>query len=170
MKKLIAVIASTLLASTSFAGEATFESVQQEFRQKAISLLSEEDVSTKDFQARLAGLAKETFGAHPNLLRKEAVKRFKKLPSFPAAKLDTYVEHKSVELPSLPPAETEWILLMSGWDPAKVANWGAQIILSRQLGAEGFGRRAVLPYRRLSGRIKWICRHRRPGRTRRRDG
>jgi hypothetical protein len=77
MRNTIAVIAAVLVTSATFADESTFESVQTEFQQKALSLLSEEDVSGTDFSNRIVKLADETFGAHPDLMRKEAEKRFK---------------------------------------------------------------------------------------------
>lgn len=51
MKKFIAIIATVLMTSAVFTGETetTFESVQQEFQQKAISLLSAENVAQTKF-------------------------------------------------------------------------------------------------------------------------
>lgn len=80
MKIHIAIIATMLIASASFAGELTFESVQNEFQQKALSLLSKEDASVTDLQTQIAKFADETFGAHPDLMRKEAEHRFAALP------------------------------------------------------------------------------------------
>ncbi|NQU24436.1 MAG: hypothetical protein HQ567_24405 [Candidatus Nealsonbacteria bacterium] len=75
MKKPIAIIAAVLVTSASFAGEATFESVQKEFQQKVLSLRSDEDATFMDLQTKIAKFADETFGAHPDLMRKEAEKR-----------------------------------------------------------------------------------------------
>ncbi len=144
MKIRIAIIAATLIASASFAGKPTFESVQKEFQQKALSLLSKEETSVNDLQAKIAEFADETFGAHPDLMRKEAERQFKGLPQFPAKNLTSYVEHKSWDQFPLPPLESGWVWLMFGWDPEKLADSAKKTILARQLGPEGFGRLALL--------------------------
>jgi len=138
------ILTAALLTSVSLAGEATFESVQDEFKQKALSLLSEEDASGTDFSAEIGKLANETFGAHPDLMRKEAEKRFKNLPQFPASSLTGHVEHKSWNQFPLPPVETGWVWLFYGWDPERLADMAKKTILSRQLTAEEHGRRALL--------------------------
>ena len=139
-----AIIMATLITTASFAGEPTFESVQNEFQQKALSLLAEEDASVTDLQTKIAKFADETFGAHPDLMRKEAERRFKSLPQFPSNDLTAYVEHKSWDQFPLPPLETGWVWLMFGWDPEKLADSAKKTILSRQLGPEGYGRLALL--------------------------
>ena len=144
MKIHTAIIAAMLIASVSLAGKPTFESVQQEFQEKALSLLSEEDSSFSDLQTKIAKFADETFGANPDLMRKEAERRFKGLSQFPTKNLTSYAEHKSWDQFPLPPLESGWIWLMFGWDPEKLADTAKQTILSRQLGAEGYGRLALL--------------------------
>jgi hypothetical protein len=144
MKIHTAIIAAMLIASASFAGKPTFESVQQEFQEKALSLLSEEDSSFSDLQTKIAKFADETFGANPDLMRKEAERRFKGLSQFPTKNLTSYTEHKSWDQFPVPPLESGWIWLMFGWAPEKLAATAKQTILSRQLGAEGYGRLALL--------------------------
>jgi hypothetical protein len=144
MKIHTATIAAMLIASVSFAGKPTFESVQKEFQEKALSLLSEEDSSFSDLQTKIAKFADETFGAHPDLMRKEAERRFKGLSQFPAKNLASYVEHKSWDQFPLPPLESGWVWLLFGWDPEKLADSAKKTILSRQLGPEGYGRLALL--------------------------
>ncbi len=144
MKIHIAIIAAALVTSVAFAGDLTFEAVQKEFQQKALSLLSEKDASATDLQAKIAKFADETFGAHPDLMRKEAEQRFKSLPQFPTTNLAAYAEHKSWDQFPLPPLETGWVWLMFGWDPEKLADSAKKTILSRQLGPEGYGRLALL--------------------------
>jgi hypothetical protein len=139
-----AIIMTTLVTTASFAGEPTFDSVQNEFQQKALSLLAEEDASVTDLQTKIAKFADETFGAHPDLMRKETERRFKSLPQFPAKDLTAYVEHKSWDQFPLPPLESGWVWLMFGWDPEKLADSAKKTILSRQLGPEGYGRIALL--------------------------
>ena len=95
MKIHIALLATALVTSAAFAGKPTFESVQKEFQEKALSLLSEEDASVTDLQTKIAKFADETFGAHPDLMKQEAEQRFRSLPQFPAKNLSAYVEHKS---------------------------------------------------------------------------
>jgi Na+-translocating ferredoxin:NAD+ oxidoreductase RnfG subunit len=114
MKKFIAIIAAFLAASTSFADEATFESVQQEFQQKVLSLVSEENASFTDLETKIAKFADETFGAHPDLMRKEAEKRFKSLPQFPDTGLTAYREHKLWDQIPVPPLEIGLLWLIYG--------------------------------------------------------
>lgn len=144
MKIKFAIITAVLVATSSFAGEPTFESVQDEFQQKVLSLLAEEDASVADLQTKIAKFADETFGAHPDLMRKEAERRFKSLPQFPAKGLIAYVEHKTWDQCPLPPIESGWGWLVLGWNPEKLAASTKNIILSRQLGPEGYGRLALL--------------------------
>jgi hypothetical protein len=144
MKLHIAIIATMLIASASLAGNPTFEFVQKQFQEKALSLLSEEDASVTDLQAKIAKFADETFGAHPNLMRKEAEQRFKSLPQYSTKDLIAYVEHKSWDQCPLPPLESGWVWLMFGWDPEKLADSAKKTILSSQLGPEGYGRLALL--------------------------
>jgi len=144
MKIHVAIIAAMLITSAIFAGEPTFESVQKEFQAKALSLLAEEDASVNDLQTKIAKFADETFGAHPDLMSKEAERRFKSLPQFATTDLKSYVEHKSWDQFPLPPLESGWMWLMFGWDPEKLADSAKKTILSRQLGPEGFGRLALL--------------------------
>jgi hypothetical protein len=144
MKIHIALLATALVTSAAFAGKPTFESVQKEFQEKALSLLSEEDASVTDLQTKIAKFADETFGAHPDLMKQEAEQRFRSLPQFPAKNLSAYVEHKSWDQFPLPPLESGWVWLMFGWDPDKLADSAKKTILSRQLGPEGYGRLALL--------------------------
>ncbi len=144
MKKPIVIVAAILVSSACFAGESTFESVQGEFRQKVISLLSEKEISTTDLQSKIVGFANETFGAHPDLMRKEGEKRFEALPQFQAADIASYVEHQSWDKFPLPPGETGWAWLMFGWDPAKLADLAKKTVLSRQLTPQEYGRLAFL--------------------------
>jgi hypothetical protein len=146
MKKSIVLTALVLMTSVSSAAkkEITFESVRREFRQKVLSLVSAEDVSAMDLRTKIGKFAKETFGAHPGLVRNEAEKRFKALPQFRAVKLDSYTEHKSWNKLTLPGRENGWFLLLAGWDPEKLAGWGKAMVLSRHLGPEAYGRRALL--------------------------
>ena len=146
MKNSIALMATVLMTSACLAGQSklTFESVQQEFRQKVLSLLADEDASVADLQGKIAKFAVETFGAHPDLMRNETEKRFKALPQFPAAKLTSYVEHKSWDQFPLIPVETGWPWLMFGWNPEKLADWMKKTILAHQLGPQGYGRLAFL--------------------------
>ena len=129
------------MTSAVFTGETetTFESIQQEFQQKAISLLTAENVSSKDLQKKIVDFANETFGAHPDLMRKEAEKRFKALPQFPVANLNSYVEHKSWDQFQRLPLETVWIWFMYGLAPEKLADMAKKTTLSRQLGPERYG-------------------------------
>jgi hypothetical protein len=131
--------------SASLTGQPTFESVQKEFQQKAISLLSAQDVSVNDLQAKIAKFANETLGAHPELMRKETERRFAALSQYPATNLTAYIDHNSLnEFPS-PPMEDGWMWLMFGWDPEKLAGSAKQAILARQLGPEErYGRLALL--------------------------
>jgi hypothetical protein len=137
-------MAVVLATSASFAGQATFESVQKEFQQKVLSLLSEKNAPRTDLHARIATFANETYGAHSDLMRKEAERRFRALPQFPAANLAAYVEHKSWEQFPLPPVESGWVWLTFGWDPEKLADAAKKTILSRQLGIEAYGRLALI--------------------------
>ena len=72
MKRTIVAIAVILTATSSFAADVTFESIQKEFQQKAISLLSDQDASADQLHSKLAKFADDTFGAHPDVMRKEA--------------------------------------------------------------------------------------------------
>ena len=121
MKKTIAIIGASIVSSASFAGEVTFESVQKEFQKKALSLVSQDNTSVADLQTKIAKFANETFGAHPDLMRREAERRFNSLVQFPATNLTAYVEHKSWDQFPLPPLESGWGWLMFGWDPEKPA-------------------------------------------------
>ena len=144
MDKLVAIIAMILMASASFAAGPTFDSVQNEFQQKAVLLLSPEDVSDADFNIKIAKLAKETFGAHPDVMRKEVERRFKSLPQFHEMNLNAYVEHKSWDLRPLPPIETGLVWLLYGCDPEKLADWAKKTFRSRQLSVQEHGRLALL--------------------------
>jgi hypothetical protein len=133
-----------LVASASLAADATFESIHKEFQHKAISLLSDTNTSVADLQTRIAKFASETFGAHPDIMREEAERRFKTLPQFTNTHLTGYVEYKTSDEFPLPPPETGWVWLMFGWDPEKLADSAKKTILSRQVGVEGYGRLALL--------------------------
>jgi hypothetical protein len=146
MKIIIAFIASVLAASAALADEPTFESVQDEFRQYAISLLSEsERTSPTELAANIAKIseiANATFGSHSNLMKKEASSRFKRLPVFPASRLAEFVEHKSSKRFPLLPSEAGLVWATSGWEPERLADIAKQSILSRTLVPDQFGRRA----------------------------
>ncbi len=144
MKKTILFIAAVLVSPASFAAEPTFTTVQNDFRQQALSLLSEKDLSNKDFTSQIAKFADETFGAHPDLMRQETEKRFKGLPQLPAGKLVGYAEHKSADLHPFPAPEIGWLWLLYGCDPEKLANWTKKLFLSRQLVAEQVGRHTLI--------------------------
>jgi hypothetical protein len=144
MKKTIVIIASVIAASASFAGKPTFESVQTEFQQKVLSLVADKDTPMNDLQSKLAELSNETFGAHPDLMRKVTEKRFKDLPIFPAADLASYVEHESLDQFPLLSNETGCLWAMFGWDPEKLATSTKVMILARKLGPERYGRLALL--------------------------
>ena len=144
MKTPIVIIAATLAASAALAAETTFDSIQDEFRQKVISLLSEEDISVTDLQNKIADIASATFGSHPDLMKKKAANRYKSLPQFPAASLIDFVEHESSEQFPLPPGETGLAWVAFGWEPEKLAHAAKQAILSRTLTPEEFGRRAFV--------------------------
>ena len=141
------VIAAVVALFATFghaADEPTFESVQEEFRQKVISLLSQKEVSAADLQNKIVEIAKATFGSHPEVMKKEAASRYKSLPQFPAASLTDFVEHKSWEQFPLPPAETGLAWVTFGWEPTKLADVVKKTILSRTLTPEEFGRRAFV--------------------------
>lgn len=143
MRESVVITAAVLVTSASLAGQATFESVQSEFLQKALTLLSEKDTSPADFQTKIAKAAYETFGAHPDVMRKEAADRFNALPPFPAASLTSYAEYKSCD--QLPLTEARWVLLMSGWwAPEKLADSAKKAMLYRQLGTTEYGRLALV--------------------------
>lgn len=139
-----AIIMATLVTSASFAGELTFESVQKEFQQRTLPLLSEKHISITDLQAQIAKFANETFGAHPNLMRKEAEHRFKALPEFPATNLAAYIEYTSWGEFPLPTLESGWVWFMFGWDPEKLAVWAKKTSLSRQLDPYGLCARGLI--------------------------
>ena len=133
MKKSTVITAVVLVTSMSFAAktDTKFESVQREFRQKVLSLVSAKDVSVTGLQTKIAKFASETFGVHPGLVRNEAEKRFKTLPQFRAVKFDSYIEHKSWNQLPLPDRKTDWVWLLIGWDPERIADWAKKIMLSR---------------------------------------
>jgi len=141
---LITALSAVLVSSPSLAEEPSFESVQSVFRQKAVAFLSEKDISDSDFSTKIVKLANQTFGAHPNVMRKETEKRFKSLPQFPATSLTAYVEHKSWDLRPLPPIETGLVWLLYGCDPEQLADWAKKTFRSRQLSAQEHGRLALL--------------------------
>lgn len=145
MKRLlITIMSAVLVSSPSLADEPSFASVQSVFQQKAVSFVSEEDVSESDFSTKIVKLADQTFGAHPDVMRKETEKRFKSLPQFPATSLTAYVEHKSWDLRPLPPIETGLVWLLYGCDPEELADWAKKTFRSRQLSAQEHGRLALL--------------------------
>jgi hypothetical protein len=144
MDKLVAIIAMILMASASFADEPTFDYVQNEFQQKAVLLLSPDVVSDADFNSKIVKLAEETFGAHPDVMRNEAERRFKSLPQFHEMNLNAYVEHKSWDLRPLPPIETGLVWLLYGCDPEKLADWAKKTFRARQLSAQEHGRLSLL--------------------------
>jgi len=140
----ITIIAALLFTSASFAGEPTFESIKKEFQQKTLALLPEKDVSPAEIQGKIAKFAEETFGAHPELMRKEAEARFKALPLYDATELTAYVEHKSWDQFPLSDRGDGWTWLMFGWDPEKLAESTKKAILSLQLGMEVYSRLALI--------------------------
>jgi hypothetical protein len=144
MKKTIVIIASAIVASASFAGNPTFESVQTEFQQKVLSLVADKDTPNNDLQSKLAEFANETFGAHPKIMRKEAEKRFKDLPKFAAADFASYVAHESLDQFPLPSNETGLLWVMFGSDPEKLAVSAKRMILANKLRVEGYGRLTLL--------------------------
>ena len=144
MDKLLAVIVTFFVTSASFADEPTFDSVQSEFQRKAVLLLSQDDVSDADFNTRIVKLAEETFGAHPDAMRKETARRFKILPQFHAMNLTQFTEYKSWDLRSLPPMENGLIWFAYGCDPEHLAEWAKRTFLARQLEAQELARRALL--------------------------
>ena len=141
---LIAAVVALFATFGHAADEPTFESVQEEFRQKAISLLSDREMSTTEFQSKLAEIANATFGSHPEVMKKEAANRYKSLPQFPAASLTEFVEHKSWEQFPMPPAELGLAWVTFGWEAEKLADLVKKNILSRTLTPEEFGRRAFV--------------------------
>jgi hypothetical protein len=144
MKGTLGILVVGLVTSGALLGEDTFESVQDGFRRRVVELLHEQQVPTVELEERLGELAAETFGAHPQLLRREAEERFSALPVFPEDDLGAWEEHASWgPIPALPPeAERQWLLV--GWDPRRIASWGSTMLLSRELDTEEFSRRAVL--------------------------
>jgi len=144
MKKTVVIIASALVASASFAGNPTFESVQTEFQQKVLSLVADKGTHISDLQSKLAAFANETFGAHPEIVRKETEKRFKNLPKFAAADFASYVAHESLDQFPLPYNETGLLWLMFGSDPEKLAGGAKRIFLVNKLGVEGYARLSLL--------------------------
>jgi hypothetical protein len=144
MKKPLGILALALGTTGAVVSQDTFESVQDGYRQRVVALLHEQAVPTAELEDRIGEIAGETFGAHPQLLRQEAGERLAALPVFPDDDLGAWEEHASWgPIPALPPeAERQWLLL--GWDPRRMASWGSSMLLSRELGAEEFGRRALL--------------------------
>jgi hypothetical protein len=96
MKTQSVIVAITLIASAAVADKPTFEYVQQEFQKKARALLKDEHVSFKDIQLKLAQFAEETFGAHLEVMKEEAERRLRDLPTFPESKLAEYTFHKAL--------------------------------------------------------------------------
>ena len=142
--KAIVPLAVVFMASASLAEDVTFESLQQAFQQQALSLVSQTNASTMNLQSELAKFAQDTFGAHPEVMRKEAEQRFADLPVFPTEKLKSYDEHMMWDQFPLPSAETGWKWLMFGWDPERLADTGKKHLLARHLSTAEFGRLAML--------------------------
>lgn len=142
--KAIVLLAGLLMASASLAEDVTFESLQQAFQKQALSLVSQTNASAMDIQSELAKFAQDTFGAHPEVVRKEAEKRFADLPVFPAHKLKSYDEHMMWDQFPLPSAEIGWMWLMFAWDPERLADTAKKHLLARHLSTAEFGRLAML--------------------------
>jgi hypothetical protein len=131
MKAPLGILSVALIMSGAHVSQDSFESVREGFRRKVVALLHEQEVPTAELEARLGALAVETFGAHPRLLRHETEERLAALPGFPGGDLSAWVERASLqELPALPPElERTWLVL--AWDPARLAGWAKNLILSR---------------------------------------
>lgn len=140
MKARFSIIATVLMATVASAQEPTFESVQEEFRQKAVSLLAEEGVSAKEFQTKISEIANATFGSNSALMKKEVAKRFKRLPVFSETNLAEFAEHKSLNQFSLPPTNDGLLWVTFGWEPARLADVAKKAILSRTLTPEQYSR------------------------------
>jgi len=147
VKTVIAIIIACLLTSAALADEPTFESVQEEFRQKAVSILSEsEEASPTDIAAKIAEIseiANATFGAHPDLMKKEAANRFKNLPVFPASRLDDFVEHKSSKQFPILQSDAGLVWATLAWEPAQLAYIAKTSVLYRTLKIDHFGSRGL---------------------------
>ena len=145
MSRLLFVITICFLASTGFSDEPTFESLEDEFREKVESLLSgKEERAIADLQAKLASFAKETFGAHPDLIKRETESRFKTLPEFAPELIDEYEEHRFFDDMPLPSPESEEYWLIQSWDPPRLGYSTKNVILARELGVEKYGERALI--------------------------
>lgn len=144
MKARFSIIATVLVATVASADEPTFDSVQEEFRQKAVSLLTEEGISAQEFQKKISEIANTTFGSHAVLMKKETANRFRRLPVIPESSLAEFAEHKLLDQFPLPPTDDGLLWITFGWEPVRLADVAKKAILARTLTAEQFSRRALV--------------------------
>jgi len=140
------IVAFLLTTSVCCAQDVTFTSIQREFHQKVLSLVGETDSSPKALDEKILGFGQETFGSHPKVMQKEALKRFIQLPTFPESDLKKYTAYATLS-PSLLSAsdpDLERLSLLLGWAPEKMAGWIKQLFLTHHLEPSKLARLATL--------------------------
>ena len=144
MKKTIifALVATAALARAD--DQPTMADLESRFADRIIALSASTNVPPHMMEQEILKAAVAVFSNHTEIVSQETDKRLAELPSFKPSDIPLDASGQEFDLSVLSVPQLKEFLIAFGWQPKRVAQTAKVAALSRQMGVEHFGRRALL--------------------------
>lgn len=144
MKKTL-ILAIVATASLAWAGDSpTMADLESQFADKVIALSQATNVPPHMMEQEILKAAASVFSNHTDVVSQETEKRLAELPTFKASDIPSATASHEFDLSVVSVPQLKQFLIAFGWQPKRVAQTAKGAALSRHMGVEQFGRRALL--------------------------